>query len=118
MDLIAVGPVLCAARVDGDSRVEVMGKAGLPLVKADDVAAVIVIIGDLRSGYIVAHFRLKSFKSKTAGITVGTDTDVKFRRELQLQKCSEAVRGDGHMICFDSRIKLDQAVFGSVNEKL
>lgn len=116
MDLIAVRPVLCASRVNGNSHIEVIRKAGLAFVKADDVTAVIFIIRNLRSGYIVAHIRRKRFKSEAAGVAVGTNADVKFRGKLQLQKCSEAIRRDGHIICFDCRIEPDLAVCGSVNE--
>ena len=118
MDLVAVRPVLCAARVNGDRRIQVTGEAGLPLVKADDISAVILIIRDLRSGNIIAHFRIEGLKTETAGVTVGADADVEFRGELQLQKGSEAVRGDGHIISFDSRVEPDLTVIVSVNEEL
>jgi hypothetical protein len=118
MDLVAVRPVLCTARVNGDRCVQVTGEAGLPLVKADDISAVILIIRDLRSGNIIAHFRIEGLKTETAGVTVGADADVEFRGELQLQKGSEAVRGDGHIISFNSRVEPDLTVIVSVNEEL
>ena len=107
--------VLCAARIDRNRGIQVISQKSLSLFQADDITAIVLIVRNLSSGYIVSHFRIKVSVTETAGIPVRSNAYIKLRLIFNPEEGSETIRRNGNVIHLLIRVEFNQAFRVRIN---
>ena len=93
----------------------ILFKAGLAFVEPDNVAVVILIIRDFRSGDIVAHGGVNVLEAVPPGVMVRPDADIVGGIVIQVEFQGKAVGRHFYIVLPDIGVKVDKALHGSVD---